>query len=1360
MIAQISPFFIGAKVAYADTSSVKVPTSTHLPNNWDVNSVANVQVSSDALYATENDGSEQGYSGFDFSEIPAGSTVNGIEVHTSAGRDGGLTNACQLGVAVSGDGGATYSTYKTRALTNTITSQTLGSSSDLWGETWALNNLNETDFVVKIDDVDPGGDCINDTMIFVDFIGVQVHYTAPEPSTFTLTVKKTVINDDSGNKSANDFGIGLEGFSNFSFSVPNDISGTNVYQSSGVYSVRAQAYLLSEDDTEGYAEGDWECSGTDNKSVNGLSVSLQPSANEEVVCEITNNDSVDNTTNTAITPPESPVCTENGVLWKVVPDLSMLASNNSLRVANALINSSRFSIDTGLTFGPGTVDITKYVSWDGYSERVNAVQPEEQWVVQFWNGGSVVATTGFTEDLTDGVVSDTKMGSLGQVILENGADKVLVVHKAALQDVVGGANSVVPAALCLSHTPPEEKIKIRVEKFEDTNADGEAPNYNDENKEPRATLPFEFTLYKDDVKVESNSTNTNGSLAFADQQGAGLYTVCETENAGWFNTYSYPGSPVDDPEDLGRVCVEKELKPGDQWTFVFANTRYFDIWVEKYEDTDKDGEAPNLEGEPRATEQFDFTLYDENSNMVSSGQTNESNNGKIQIGDDLTPGKYTVCEENNPKWLNTFAGPGDIVSDPDNKNRVCVSREFVSGENWTFVFGNWKKPPAKVIATKVVCNNESLLPNWSNGGPSITALTAIDWVTQNEGCKLSEGWNFQYAFNNQSNPGDNIEDGGAGWDTFGPTDANGQTSVEFDKLSDINRIWIREMLPNGYLGYTYNEENQQNTNNVSAEMYCHTDVLNYDNYDYITDLAYDENYYCVAWNVELAQIRAIKYNDLNRNGIRDGGEPRLDGWEMTLYDNAGNVITSGLTGEDGDGKVVFNGLLPGKYKVCETLQDGWAFSEPTDKTGCRYVTLSPGENAVARFGNAESVPIVCVTKNTIGGDGLFKFQLFNNQQLYAGFGLSDVSQNDKYCNVDFSDGYNSGYGLEEGQVKVVEEYIEGWDNTQANCEYYDEKEGWIGVGTEFMAYGGVEYLCEFVNVKRGEVVVTKFHDLNKNGYWDEDEDSLPGWEILLNEESVITDENGQAIFNNVQDGWFTFDEVMQPDWEQTGAYCDEEIERELKFNILQETDEVFDGYYLSPGETKYCYIGNFERHIQTSVEAVCENNFPYLRWNVSANFTPTQFIIEWFTESGNDANDPAGTLVQTDTLSPGDAGVSFDGTTYSGTLLWPGANDDPANEDWPGWTEVNGIWEEDVSDFGGNLRPSANVSITVNPTVDTPSAYPDANEDCNPSNPAVLSATTTTLASTGETLYVDFLVALLLFGSVAGLYKISQKETE
>lgn len=107
-----------------------------------------------------------------------------------------------------------------------------------------------------------------------------------------------------------------------------------------------------------------------------------------------------------------------------------------------------------------------------------------------------------------------------------------------------------------------------------------------------------------------------------------------------------------------------------------------------------------------------------------------------------------------------------------------------------------------------------------------------------------------------------------------------------------------------------------------------------------------------------AKLGDMVWNDLDRDGIMDGGEPGIGGVKVILSgtDNQGNSI-SGTTFTDGAGKYEFIGLAPGSYKVTFDLDlAGWVAS-PADVgsndevdsdadpvTGMtQFITLTAGE---------------------------------------------------------------------------------------------------------------------------------------------------------------------------------------------------------------------------------------------------------------------------------------------------------------------------------------------------------------------------------------------------------------------------------
>ena len=123
----------------------------------------------------------------------------------------------------------------------------------------------------------------------------------------------------------------------------------------------------------------------------------------------------------------------------------------------------------------------------------------------------------------------------------------------------------------------------------------------------------------------------------------------------------------------------------------------------------------------------------------------------------------------------------------------------------------------------------------------------------------------------------------------------------------------------------------------------------------------DEVHEVIFGNIQLGSIRACKFYDRNGNGVRDGNEPPVEGILFTLDGN--DIQQTPIYIEqttDESGCVVFDGLLPGSYTLCEVLPpDNWVAT--TDI--CKAVALLEGDNLSFEFGN------VCVGIAAFGTKG-------------------------------------------------------------------------------------------------------------------------------------------------------------------------------------------------------------------------------------------------------------------------------------------------------------------------------------------------------------------------------------------------------
>jgi hypothetical protein len=170
------------------SSSAKFPVSTGTvvngPLNW---TNYNYIVSDNAAYATATNSSTSVTKltyylvGYNYSfAIPTGATINGIVVTVEDYNYGGEQSSVWAAAYIR-KADATFGTQNKKssgAMPTSPTVENLGSSTDLWGETWTPAAINDSDFGVEIAftvaKALAGGDICT---AYVDYISITVYYT-------------------------------------------------------------------------------------------------------------------------------------------------------------------------------------------------------------------------------------------------------------------------------------------------------------------------------------------------------------------------------------------------------------------------------------------------------------------------------------------------------------------------------------------------------------------------------------------------------------------------------------------------------------------------------------------------------------------------------------------------------------------------------------------------------------------------------------------------------------------------------------------------------------------------------------------------------------------------------------------------------------------------------------------------------------------------------------------------------------------------------------------------------------------------------------------------------------------------------
>ena len=99
-------------------------------------------------------------------------SIDGIQVRADVGLDnnGGSSNIC---AQLSWDGGSTWTTIKTIAIASrSETTYTFGSTSDTWGRTWTIGQLDTSSFRVRIIDAST----MANKQFQLDYVAVSISY--------------------------------------------------------------------------------------------------------------------------------------------------------------------------------------------------------------------------------------------------------------------------------------------------------------------------------------------------------------------------------------------------------------------------------------------------------------------------------------------------------------------------------------------------------------------------------------------------------------------------------------------------------------------------------------------------------------------------------------------------------------------------------------------------------------------------------------------------------------------------------------------------------------------------------------------------------------------------------------------------------------------------------------------------------------------------------------------------------------------------------------------------------------------------------------------------------------------------------
>jgi len=124
------------------------------------------------------------------------------------------------------------------------------------------------------------------------------------------------------------------------------------------------------------------------------------------------------------------------------------------------------------------------------------------------------------------------------------------------------------------------------------------------------------------------------------------------------------------------------------------------------------------------------------------------------------------------------------------------------------------------------------------------------------------------------------------------------------------------------------------------------------------------NNFGVAAAAAAGTLSGVVYSDVNRNGVRDGGESGLAGRTVFIDSNRNSELDSGepTSITDASGVWRFNNLTPGGYLIEHVLTSGFTATNPNNSDW--WHNLGSGQSLSNDFGIA---PVNAVTPGSIGG---------------------------------------------------------------------------------------------------------------------------------------------------------------------------------------------------------------------------------------------------------------------------------------------------------------------------------------------------------------------------------------------------------
>ena len=634
-----------------------------------------------------------------------------------------------------------------------------------------------------------------------------------------------------------------------------------------------------------------------------------------------------------------------------------------------------------------------------------------------------------------------------------------------------------------------------------------------------------------DLPIRSAVTNSTGNCTFTNLP-PGTYTVLELINSSW-NLTNPPRNKV---ITITNQSVYVTYGNKDQ-----SPPKLYSISGYVFNDTDRNGIYDFYDNG------LNWSIYLADANRLPlSNLTAALGNFTFQ---NLANGTYTIFENISSGWSNSTPTSYTITITNANVTNIAFGNYMWSKVRWTIsglVFNDTNKngiydagdqplPGWSVwlynnsyIATKtpfqmVVTNANGiyLFTGLSNGSYSVVEVlqpgytnstVRLVYFSLNQSRTVDFG-NYRiatpqtysisgYVFNDTDRNGIyDFYDNGLNWSVC----VNDDKGLPISSTSALNGYYsFGGLSPGNYA--LYDRFANSNWTNSTPQFVQVTIVassiidLNFGNYLTSTPPVYT--------------ISGLVFNDTNKNGIFDTGEPSLSSWYIELYNSSGALVSQTVT--SGSGEYYFSGLPNGSYRVIEYYDPPWVNTTPR----IMYVTVTNQSLENINFGNYYNLTVV--ETYTISG---LVFNDTNKNGIYDAGDPPLPGWTIKYTNstgyteaaLTDSQGKYSFINIPKGNYTVELLLKSGWLNsttTKVNVSLT----GSDITNLDFGAYYNLFNISGYV-----------FLDVNNNGIYDVGDYPLGNWNVTLvgaKSYQATTNGSGYYQFINVDGGIYNMSENM------------------------------------------------------------------------------------------------------------------------------------------------------------------------------------------------------------------------------------------